>query len=85
MSNSQGDARAEYVEHPTEVARRALIAAAEMPLARSTPRTFVVWSGGCFSLAQLERDAEPAPGCKIRHRYSRAIVDLGRMYQEGGE
>lgn len=30
----QGDAHAEYVEHPTEVARRALLAAAEVEVGR---------------------------------------------------
>lgn len=39
----------------------------------------------------LDRVAEPAPGCKIRHRYFRQqalegpIADLERTYQEGGE
>jgi hypothetical protein len=39
----------------------------------------------------LDRVEEPAPGCRIRHRYFRKraldgpIVELERAYQEGGE
>jgi hypothetical protein len=44
-----------------------------------------------FRAGQLERVAEPAPGCKIRHRYfakrslEGPIADLERAYQEGSE
>ena len=46
----QGDAKAEYVEHPTEIARKALMAAAEVEWKQDRPFAY-----------QLERFARTSP------------------------